>query len=172
VLPDDLTGKLSPSACPVPSEQLPLNEYQELRDSWFFRWVTLSLASYVRKLFWVGVWSGIVMGPIAAASFPATRYPVRFFLTSMAGTIAFLLLVLIRLYLGWAYVSSRLIDPNVVYEESGWYDGQVWMKPEAMLARDHLVATYQIQPLLRRIRKTFGVLALILLGGAIAWSVL
>jgi hypothetical protein len=172
MLPDDLTQKLSLSACPVPSEQLPLNEYENLKESWFFRWATLEFPQYVSKLLWVWVWSLAIAAPVAAASFPIAKYPVRFLIASLDGAILFVLLVLIRLYLGWSYVSSRLVDSNVVYEESGWYDGQIWTKPTEVLTRDRLVASYQIQPILKRMQKTFGALALILGSGAIVWSVL
>lgn len=31
----------------------------------------------------------------------------------------------LRLYLGFSHVGSRLLSATVVYEETGWYDGQV-----------------------------------------------
>ncbi|MCY7277404.1 MAG: CGLD27 family protein, partial [Phormidesmis sp. CAN_BIN44] len=34
--------------CPVPLEQRPINEYQDLKESWFFRWATLDLFAYVK----------------------------------------------------------------------------------------------------------------------------
>ncbi|EKQ67775.1 Protein of unknown function (DUF1230) [Leptolyngbyaceae cyanobacterium JSC-12] len=169
MLPDDMTKNSSPAGCPVPSEQLPLNEYEELRESWFFRWATFDLRTYVQKIIWIWVGSWIVAGPVAAASFSPTKFPVRFLLAASAGAILFLFLALIRLYLGWSYVSSRLVDTTVVYEESGWYDGQTWEKPAEVLARDRLIVSYQIQPLLKRMQWTFGVLIGILLLGAIGW---
>lgn len=30
---------------------------------------------------------------------------------------------------GWSYVGDRLLSAVVPYEESGWYDGQMWVKP-------------------------------------------
>jgi hypothetical protein len=172
VPPDDLTQNLALSACPVPPEQLPLNEYEDLKESWFFRWATLERPQYVTKLTWVGLLSLAVSAPVAAASFPVAKYSIKFLLVSAGGSILFVFLVLMRLYLGWSYVSSRLMDMNVIYEESGWYDGQTWTKPEALLNRDRLVATYQIQPLLRRMQWTFGVLVGLLGLGAIAWKLL
>ena len=170
MLPDDVTKNSSPAGCPVPSEQLPLNEYEELRESWFFRWAMLDLYAYIRKMIWIWVCSWAIAGPVASASFPPAKFPVQFVLAASAGAILFLFLALIRLYLGWAYVSSRLADTTVVYEESGWYDGQTWEKPVEVLTRDRLVVAYQIQPLLRRMQRTFGVLTGILLLGAISWK--
>lgn len=30
---------------------------------------------------------------------------------------------------GWSYVGDRLLSAVIPYEESGWYDGQMWVKP-------------------------------------------
>jgi len=74
--------------------------------------------------------------------------------------IVLLSLILIRLYLGWSYILYRLFSATVFYEESGWYDGQMWLKTPEMLTKDRLVGTYYILPLLNRIKFTFGVLVL------------
>lgn len=62
-----------------------------------------------------------------------------------------------------------LRDVRIFYEESGWYDGQYWTKPEQMLAQDQLVVTYQIQPLLRRIQKSLAAIAALFALSAVVW---
>lgn len=158
--------------CPVPTEQQPQNEYEQLRDSWFFSWVTLDWGKYIKKLLWVWAWSWTVAAPIAAASFTPGKYPGQFFLSGAAGASVFVVLVLLRLYLGWHYVGDRLNRETVFYEESGWYDGQTWIKPSEVLMRDRLIVSYQIQPLLQRLQYTFISLLLLLLMGSIIWSFL
>jgi hypothetical protein len=169
LLPDDLTLK-SAVTCPVPTEQQPLNEYQELQESGFFRWPTLTLPRYIRKLAWVWGWGWGVAGPVAAASFSPTKHPIQFFLVGAAGAGLFLLLTLLRLYLGWSYIHSRLANSTVLYEESGWYDGQSWEKPLEILTRDRLVVTYQVTPVLKRLQQTFISLAIVLGMGSLIWS--
>ena len=110
------------SICPVPSEQQPLNEYQQLQESWFFRWGIIDKWVYGRKLTWVWCWGWIFTGPIAAASFHPAKAPLQFALCGSAGALLLVVLVLARLYLGWSYVSDRLNKETVFYEESGWYD--------------------------------------------------
>lgn len=34
-----------------------------------------------------------------------------------------------RVLQGWSYVGDRLLSAVIPYEESGWYDGQMWVKP-------------------------------------------
>lgn len=162
----------SVTVCPVPTEQQPINEYQELKESWFYSWATLEVRSYATKIAWVWVWSWLVAGPVAAASFAPMKASGKFFL--LGGAIASLLmsLVLLRLYLGWWYVRSRLVDSTVFYEESGWYDGQTWVKPLEVLTRDRLIATHQVKPILQRLVRTFGWLLLSFTIGSLIWFLL
>ncbi len=157
------------SACPVPTEQQPLNEYQQLKESWFFRWAILEKPEYVKKLAWVWSLSWLIAGPLSAASFAPGKYLGKFILCSAAGASVGVLLALVRLYLGWSYVRSRLLSETVFYEESGWYDGQSWTKPENVLTRDRLIVTYQVQPILQRLQGTFTGLALCLVSGSMIW---
>jgi Conserved in the green lineage and diatoms 27 len=145
----------SSSFCPVPKEQQPINEYQELQTSWFFGWVKLAPTRYIIKLLWVGIWSLIVTAPLAAASFPIAKFPLQFTICAIGGSLVFVALAAIRLYLGWIYVKNRLYCESIFYEESGWYDGQTWIKTPEILTRDRLLVSYEIQPILKRIQTTF-----------------
>lgn len=161
---------LSP-VCPVPLEQQPIHEYQALRESWFYRWATLDWRRYLTPLLVLWSVSWLVAGPVAAVSFPFEKAPFRFMLSAAGGASLIPALALLRLYLGWFYVRDRLFKENIFYEESGWYDGQVWTKPEEVLQRDRLIVTYQIQPLLKRLQHTFTGLAVIFTSGSLAWIV-
>jgi hypothetical protein len=160
------------SFCPVPKEQQPINEYQELQDSWFFGWVKLEPVKYIIKLVWVGIWSLIVTAPLAEASFPIAKYPIQFSIWAIGGSLIFIALAAIRLYLGWIYVKNRLDRETIFYEESGWYDGQTWQKTPEILARDRLLASYEVQPLLNRIQLTLvTLLGLVGFGTVLLWVV-
>jgi hypothetical protein len=148
--------------CPVPAEQQPINEYQQLQASCFFSCPTLDLPKYLRKLVWIGFGSCLLAIPLAAASFPPAKHPIQFVLASAGGANLSVALVLLRLYLGWFYVRDRLGGETVAYEESGWYDGQTWQKTPEILARDRLIVTYEVQPILQRLHRTFIALALFL----------
>jgi hypothetical protein len=162
----------SVSVCPVPAEQQPLNEYEELKTSGFFRSATLALREYSTGLCWIWGISWIVAGPVAAASFTPAKHPVQFILCGGAGASLGVILAVVRLYLGWSYVRDRLTSPTIFYEETGWYDGQNWTKPPEILTRDRLVVNYQVKPILQRLQKTIGILALLLLGVGAAWNIL
>ncbi len=162
----------SVSVCPVPAEQQPLNEYEQLKSSGFFRTATLDLREYSTKIGWIWVLWWIVAGPVAAASFAPGKQLAQFLLCGAAGASLGLSLALVRLYLGWSYVRDRLISPTIFYEETGWYDGQNWTKPQELLTRDRLIVNYQVKPYLKRLQITLGLLALLLLTGGIVWNFL
>ncbi|MGH1392579.1 MAG: CGLD27 family protein [Trichormus sp.] len=155
--------------CPVPTEQQPLNEYEELKAAWLFRDCTLNLQQYTKKLAWIWVLSWLVAGPVSAASFPPNKQLVHFLLCGAAGASIGVILVLVRLYLGWLYIRDRLYTTTVFYEESGWYDGQTWLKPQEVLNRDRLIVTYEIKPILQRLQFTFAGLAGMFVTGTIVW---
>lgn len=162
----------SVSVCPVPAEQQPLNEYEQLKSSGFFRFATLAFPEYIVKLCWIWGLSWLVAAPVAAASFTPDKHIAKFILCAVTGASLGLILAVARMYLGWSYVSDRLTSPTIFYEETGWYDGQNWSKPQEILTRDRLIVTYQVQPILQRLQRTAGLLVLLLLISFIVWGFL
>ncbi|MEM9770813.1 MAG: CGLD27 family protein [Cyanobacteria bacterium P01_D01_bin.73] len=164
--------RTSAPRCPVPPEQQPLNEFTEMKEAWLFSWLTLPRALYIRKLLIVGLLGWIVLGwPLAAASFPPGKAPGHFFITASSAAGVVLVLLLTHLYIGWRHVRDRLAKPTVEYEESGWYDGQVWTKTEAEHTKDKLVVTYEVQPIFVRLRWSFAVISVLGALGTALWPV-
>ena len=155
--------------CPVPLEQQPVNEYEELKESWFFRWATLEDSLFLRKIAVIWLIGWLITSPIAAASFSPSKSLFPFILFSNLGAGFILALILLQLFFGWHYISDRLKKETIFYEESGWYDGQTWPKPPEMLTRDRLIVSYQINPILGRLTRTGGVLALLMAGDGMVW---
>ena len=153
-------------SCPVPPEQRPLQEYQQLRDSWFFVWPSETFAGLLRPL----AVSWLLMVPlttlVASGSWVLRHDLPRLLAAGAVAATALPLLLLVRQWLGWSYVHRRLLSERVEYEESGWYDGQVWEKPLAWRQQDLLVAQHQVRPVLRRLQQGIGLAAAVLLGGA------
>jgi hypothetical protein len=163
--------KAPSSLCPVPDEQQPINEYQQLRESWFYSWVTRDLRGYITPIvvLWCGSW--LISGPVASVSFPIHKDFLHFCLSASVGALLIPGLALLQVYLGWGYVADRLQRQSISYEESGWYDGQVWDKPDDMLQRDRLVFDYDVKPLLKRLQQTFGIGGLIIVGIVAIWLI-
>ncbi len=158
---------MSVTICPVPPDQRPINEFQALQESWFFGWSRIENQNFWRLiiLFWVLPWS--ISGPVAASSFPWEDYPLVWVLTAAAGANVGISLIILRLYLGWGYVGKRLWGETVIYEETGWYDCQAWEKPPEELAKDRLIVTYQVNPIMQRLGRLllgFGAVTLTEIG--------
>ncbi|MEY3462252.1 MAG: hypothetical protein RLZZ468_30, partial [Cyanobacteriota bacterium] len=90
----------------------------------------------------------------------------RLVVAGLAAAIALPTLLLVRQWLGWSTVHARLVRERVDYEESGWYDGQVWEKPLAWRQQDLLVAQHQVRPVLARLQQAIGLAAVLMLLGA------
>jgi hypothetical protein len=160
------------SRCPVPPEQLPINQYEDVRDSWFYRWGSRGLMGYLKPIIVLWTISWVITGPIVGASYAPGRYPMPFILLATAGAFILPILALAQLYVGWLHVGQRLQQAAVPYEESGWYDGQVWQKPEEVLNRDRLIMDYQVKPILQRVRNTLGILVGLGVALVTAWRFL
>ena len=158
------------SRCPVPAEQVPIREYEDMRTSWFYSWGTRTLRGYLTPIVILWLLSWAVAAPVAAVSFSPGRQLPYFLISGSVGCLVLPLLALVQLYVGWQHVGDRLRQPEVPYEESGWYDGQVWVKPDDVANRDRLIVEYQVSPIVKRLQKTFGIMAGLTLLSAVGWQ--
>ena len=111
------------------------------------------------------MWLGftVLFAPVAISIESPSRHLVQFICVAGIGGAVGLVLPVLLLLSGWSHVKQRLNSDKVFYEESGWYDGQTWEKPEADLVKDRLLITYEIKPVLKRLQLTLlgiiGILA-------------
>ncbi|MCD9560001.1 Protein CONSERVED IN THE GREEN LINEAGE AND DIATOMS 27, chloroplastic [Datura stramonium] len=139
----------------VPFEQRPVNEYSSLKDETLYSWAELGPGSFFLRLGGLWLVTFTVLGvPIAAASFNPAKDPLRFLLAASTGTLFLVALIVLRIYLGWSYVGDRLLSAVIPYEETGWYDGQMWVKPPEILARDRLLGSYKVKPVIKMLKQT------------------
>lgn len=164
-------NKFSVDFCPVPLEQQPIEEYQQLKESWLFNWGTLAIGKYYQKVTWVGLWSLVFVAPLSMSIYSPGKQPLEFALSCAIGIALLTGLFLSRIYLGWQYIKGRLKRDRIFYEESGWYDGQTWLKPATMLDRDRLIVSYEIEPILNRFHQTYGLVAAIATVSGLIWLV-
>ncbi|KAJ4771575.1 hypothetical protein LUZ62_064749 [Rhynchospora pubera] len=145
--------------CPVPHEQRPVNEYQSLASSLPFCWATKDLNLYISRLAATGASFGLLVGlPVAAFRNGSVADPwadvIHIGLGATSAGLLAVTLAVLRIYLGWAYVGNRLLSATVEYEETGWYDGQIWVKTPEVLARDRLLGSFTVKPILNRVKYT------------------
>nr|YP_010198808.1 hypothetical protein LK101_pgp084 [Gracilaria tikvahiae]UAD88041.1 hypothetical protein [Gracilaria tikvahiae] len=140
---------ISKKMCPVPFDQQPLNEYFALKASCFFSWCTLPLNQYLTKMVTAFVFVFLISTFLTLGII--SNYTIwQIMMLNIFITTFIFLLIFIRLYLAWSYVVKRLISATIFYEESGWYDGQLWIKSPEALTQDRLIGLYEVMPFLLR----------------------
>ena len=160
---------MNESKCPVPSEQQPTNEFIELSKSKIFSWPK-SKKSLIFALikFWIGTF--IVFLVISSGSIYFKSSILKYILLSFFSSLAIPLLISIRLYLGWNHVFKRLNSEKVEYEESGWYDGQVWIKPLVLKEKESLIASIEVKPILKNLIQIFSIISVLALSGILIFQ--
>ena len=157
------------SKCPVPREQQPTNEFIELSKSKVFSWPKTKKALILVLIkFWVGAF--ILFLVISSGSIYFKTSLLKYVLLSIFCSLSIPLLISIRLYLGWNHVFKRLISEKVEYEESGWYDGQVWEKPIALKEKESLIASIEVKPILKNLIQIFSIISVIALTGILIFQ--
>ena len=160
---------MNQSKCPVPREQQPTNEFIELSKSKIFSWPkTKKTLIFILIKFWVGAVIRFLV--ISSGSVYFKTSLLKYILLSFFGSLSIPLLISIRLYLGWNHIFKRLISEKVEYEESGWYDGQVWEKPLVLKEKESLIATIEVKPILKNLIQIFSIISVLALSGILIFQ--
>ena len=157
------------SKCPVPREQQPTNEFIELSKSVIFSWPKSKKSLILVLLkFWLGAF--VLFLVISSGSIYFKTFLLKYILLSFFSSLSIPLLISIRLYLGWKHVFKRLNSEKVEYEESGWYDGQVWIKPLVLKEKESLIASIEVKPILRNLIQILSIIIVLALSGILLFQ--
>lgn len=155
----------------VPVEQRPVAQLDELKGAWLYSWATLDQAEYLKRLATLFAAFFFAIGaPISFVTFDPAKDPAEFVLSAAVGSLVVVAVATIRIYLGWSYVGDRLFTASLEYEESGWYDGQLFVKPPEVLGRDRLLGMYEVRPVLSKLRGALVGVAALLLAATVVLS--
>jgi len=160
---------MNDSICPVPREQQPTNEFIELSKSTIFSWPKKKRSLIIVLIkFWLGAF--VLFLVISSGSIYFKTNFLKYFLLSLFSSLSIPLLISIRLYLGWNHIFNRLISEKVEYEESGWYDGQVWEKPLVLKEKESLIASIEVKPILKNLIQIFSIISVLALSGILIFQ--
>ena len=160
---------MNESKCPVPREQQPTNEFIELSKSIFFSWPkTKKSLILVLIKFWIGTF--VLFLVISSGSIYFKTSLLKYTLLSFFSSLTIPLLISIRLYLGWNHIFKRLTSEKVEYEESGWYDGKVWIKPLVLKEKEALIALIEVKPILKNLIQIFSIISVLALSGILLFQ--
>ena len=96
---------------------------------------------------------------ISFGSTELTKLPMKLFFVSLIWSLLLPFLLILRHLLTWNYIYKRLKSEKIEYEESGWYDGQVWEKTLEMREKDLLTAQHEIKPILSILKQATYIVA-------------
>ena len=160
---------MNDSKCPVPKEQQPTNEFIELSKSNIFSWPkTKKSLILVLIKFWMSAF--VLFLVISSGSIYFKTSIFKYTLLSFFTSLSVPLLISLRLYLGWNHVFKRLNSERVEYEESGWYDGQVWIKPLILKEKESLIASIEVKPILKNLIQIFSIISVLALSGILIFQ--
>ena len=157
------------SNCPVPKAQQPTNEFIELSQSSIFSWPK-SKKLLILALFKFWIVAFVIFLVISSGSIYFKTSTLKYVLLSFFSSLAIPLLISIRLYLGWNHVFKRLTSEKVEYEESGWYDGQVWIKPLVLKEKESLIASIEVKPILKNLIQILSIIFVLALSGILIFQ--
>ena len=155
---------MNDSKCPVPKEQQPTNEFLELSNSKLF---ALPKSSKKFSIILISTWlvAFLIFLVISTGSTYFHTYLLKYIFLSFFGSLSVPLLITIRLFLGWSHIYKRLTSEIIEYEESGWYDGQIWIKPIELKEKESLIASIEVKPILKNLTQvTSVIISFILIG--------
>ena len=160
---------MNESKCPVPREQQPTNEFIELSKSIIFS-LPKTKKNLVLVLIKIWVASFILFLVISSGSIYFKTSLLKYILISFFSSLSIPLLISIRLYLGWNHVFKRLTSEKIEYEESGWYDGQVWIKPIVLKEKESLIASIEVKPILKNLIQISSIICILGLSGILLFQ--
>ena len=162
---------MNSSRCPVPKEQQPTNEFIELSNSIVFK---LAKSSHKYSIVLISIWilSFLLFIVISSGSVYFSSNHLKYILLSLFSSLSLPLLLTIRIFLGWNHIYKRLTSEKVEYEESGWYDGQIWTKPIALKEKETLIAFIEVKPILNNLIQTTSIIFIFILIGILIFQYL
>jgi hypothetical protein len=153
--------------CPVPYSQRPSNEYNCIKNSFKFSWIFQNSRDFFSSLMKPVIINYVISYGIVFNIYnkeTLITLTLKFLSELFLGTSLLSVMYLLQSYLACIYVYDRLMTSTISYEESGWYDGQTWIKSKEILLQDRLIGKYELEPKIRRLKmvlnslmSTFGI---------------
>lgn len=139
--------------CPVPHYQRPINEYNDLKNALDFTWTTEDSSSFFKIILLLLLF--LISGFSCIFIFPKNSDNSLYesLLQVLISSVTSFIILILRFYLAWKYIYTRLMNSTITYEESGWYDGQTWVKSTDVMIKDRLLGTYELLPILHRLEQ-------------------
>jgi Conserved in the green lineage and diatoms 27 len=140
--------------CPIPEDQKPINQYLGLKENTLTSWTTLSTTKYQQKIISLyGLFFGLI-SLVRFSSFQGLSYVFDWIFENLFLSTNFLLVLFFIILSRWVQIQNQFNQARFFYEETSWYDGQIWEKPFLLIKNDQLIRSQKITPIIQRIQQT------------------
>lgn len=144
--------------CPIPNDQKPINEYIELKENQFFNWPLLSNTFYTSKVLTLNFFCFVVTS-LTSFNFQLTTFKNWLLININISLFIFFVFLLVNL-IQWKNIANKFLQARIFYEESSWFDSQLWDKPFFLIKNDKLIYHQKIAPILRQLQQTIVLVVL------------
>ena len=136
--------------CPVPTKQIPLFEFNKLTKSNFYSWPQEKNRLYIKLItsWFLFLLISIFIG---TGSILLTHDYYKLLTVELLSSLLLPIILITHLLISWQYILKRLLSENIEYEKSGWFDGNIWQKPNNWRVRDLLIAQYEVKPIIKQL---------------------
>jgi hypothetical protein len=137
--------------CSIPDDQKIINEYIKIKKNDFFNWTSFSSLNYKKQFFFFYLSFVLFFLPLFISF-------LNFFLSFKILSLCFLLFLFL-VFFRWIDISQNFQKSRLLYEESSWFDTQIWEKEYFLIKKDRLINTQKLKPVIRRIFRTLLLLS-------------
>jgi len=136
--------------CPIPDNQKPINEYIELKENFSSNWTTYSNKYYFNTLTFLFSFFFLTIAffQIFTNNNNINKLTVfifsNFLISTILETLILLSIILLLNFLIWSQIQYKFFKSFVFYEESSWFDSQIWQKPYFLIKNDQLINKQKI----------------------------
>jgi hypothetical protein len=140
--------------CPIPEEQKPINQYIGLKENLLTSWTTLSTKKYQQKILFLYSITFLFISLFQLYSFQSFSYFFDWIVENLFLTTNFLLFLFLIILSRWIQIQNQFNQARFFYEETSWYDGQIWEKPFLLIKNDKLISSQKMTPIIKRIQQS------------------
>lgn len=122
------------TSCSIPEDQKPIIEYLTFKENFFLCWTTFSINQYNKFL--------------------VLFYSPFFFYFKNTQSFLFFICSFFLLF-PWLQLFQRLQSSRLFYEETSWFDSQIWEKYFYLIRKDRLINSQKLLPIIRRFSRSY-----------------
>lgn len=134
--------------CSIPEDQKPIHEYIETKENAFFNSFNFFFLKNDKTLF--ALFNCFIFFYVLFKNLNTFEQVTIFFTSTILWIGSICLLFVLFINFRYFDIIQRFQISRLFYEESSWFDGQIWEKPFFLIKNDKLISLSKLNPLLKK----------------------